>query len=377
MISGNSYSGLFVDPTASDNAAILAHYSSDSIADADRGALGNGVVVVPGAAGDGMTIGGSSNTIGGTIAADRNVISGNYERGVTIGGNGNVLEGNYIGTDITGSVAIGNGLVPVFTGVIVDGAQNIIGGTVAGAGNVIPGNGDVKRVRLSGSGATNNLVAGNYIGLNAAGTAAIPNCKRRRPGRHRCHGITTIGGTTNWRPTADHAGQPSRWRRAHWLRYVGQRRGRQLHRNQRRGAGRGEYFPRPLVSRSTLTRRFSNTIGGTTAAASNVISGNTNDGVEITGSGTTGNVVAGNCIGTTAAGTAALERQHNRRGNWPRVPPGATVLGGTADAEQRDIGQRTRWGRNHRLRCVRERGRRKFHRDERRWNGGHNERHRR
>ncbi len=49
-----------------------------------------------------------------------------------------------------------------------------------------------------------------------------------------------------------------------------------------------------------------NTVGGTTAAARNVISGNAGDGVEITGSGTTSNVVEGNYIGTNAAGMAAL-----------------------------------------------------------------------
>ena len=49
-----------------------------------------------------------------------------------------------------------------------------------------------------------------------------------------------------------------------------------------------------------------NTIGGTAAGAGNVISGNTDDGVEITGTGTTGNVVAGNYIGTDVTGTVAL-----------------------------------------------------------------------
>ena len=50
----------------------------------------------------------------------------------------------------------------------------------------------------------------------------------------------------------------------------------------------------------------SNTIGGTVAGAGNVISGNVNDGVELSGSGTSGNVIAGNNIGTNAAGTAAI-----------------------------------------------------------------------
>ncbi len=49
-----------------------------------------------------------------------------------------------------------------------------------------------------------------------------------------------------------------------------------------------------------------NTIGGTTTGAGNVISGNTGDGVDITGSGTTGNILEGNYIGINAAGTSAL-----------------------------------------------------------------------
>src|SRR5262249_8945976 len=49
-----------------------------------------------------------------------------------------------------------------------------------------------------------------------------------------------------------------------------------------------------------------NTVGGTVAGAGNVISGNTGDGVEITGTGTTGNLVAANPIAPNAAGSAAI-----------------------------------------------------------------------
>lgn len=54
---------------------------------------------------------GSGNTYGGTTAGLGNVISGNYDGGLSTSGNV-TIEGNFIGTDVTGKVAIGNGLVP-------------------------------------------------------------------------------------------------------------------------------------------------------------------------------------------------------------------------------------------------------------------------
>ena len=54
-----------------------------------------------------------------------------------------------------------------------------------------------------------------------------------------------------------------------------------------------------------------NTVGGTTAGARDVISGNAVLGVDITDSGTTGNLVEGDFIGTTAAGTAAVRNGIN------------------------------------------------------------------
>ena len=118
----------------------------------------------------------SSNIIGGTITADRNIISGNFLRGVDMeeSSTANVVEGNYIGTDISGTVSLGNGTTQAYAGVGIATPGNTIGGSVAGAGNVIAGSGSYG-VRVYTSAASDNLIAGNYIGTNAAGTAALAN----------------------------------------------------------------------------------------------------------------------------------------------------------------------------------------------------------
>jgi hypothetical protein len=106
------------------------------------------------------------NIIGGTTAAERNVISGNDYHGVNIldpGATGNIVVGNYVGTDRTGAVPLGNRN----DGVHVSGAANtIIGGTEAGARNVIAGNG-ADGVEISGDTATGNRVLSNSIFANA------------------------------------------------------------------------------------------------------------------------------------------------------------------------------------------------------------------
>src|SRR5262249_35092438 len=81
----------------------------------------------------------NANTIGGTTAAARDVVSGN-QNGVNIeGGSANLIEGNYIGTDTTGTAAIGNGAGG--SGVLLDNStNNTVGGTIAAARNVISGN---------------------------------------------------------------------------------------------------------------------------------------------------------------------------------------------------------------------------------------------
>src|SRR6185437_796051 len=80
----------------------------------------------------------------------------------------NLVEGNFIGTDVTGTHALGNGDKGV--GIAWDNG-NTIGGTVAGAGNVISGNGPAG-IEVN---ANNTLIAGNYVGTDASGTIAIGN----------------------------------------------------------------------------------------------------------------------------------------------------------------------------------------------------------
>ncbi len=105
-----------------------------------------------------------------------NVISGNRERGIFILGadaRHNRVYGNYIGTDATGKFSLGNSI-----GIEIQaGRFNVIGGINRGEGNVISGNtheGII--VTSSGDGpATGNFVQGNRIGTDASGTLALGN----------------------------------------------------------------------------------------------------------------------------------------------------------------------------------------------------------
>src|SRR5581483_1113507 len=190
--------------------------------------------------GVGIFNGAQANAIGGSTASLANTISGNHANGISIsdpGTNSNIVTGNYIGVNPAGTAAIPNAYAGVF---IFGGAQsNTIGGS-GGARNVISGNGN-QGIGISGSNTNNNSVKGNYIGLNSAGTIAISNTYA---------GVTIFG-----------------------------------------AAG-------------------SNTIGGS-ARSRNVISGNGNQGITISGSNTKSNKVFSNYIGLNAAGSAAIPNTYS------------------------------------------------------------------
>ena len=91
---------------------------------------------------------------------------------IVLGGNNNNVVFNFIGTDINGTTALGNGQA----GVLVNGANNVIG--APNAGNLYqPGSSGLNSsgVLLFNPNSTGNMIQGNRIGTNSAGTVAIPN----------------------------------------------------------------------------------------------------------------------------------------------------------------------------------------------------------
>ena len=130
----------------------------------------------------------SNNLVGGTTAADRNVIGGMLRVGPHggVAATGNVVQGNYIGTNAAGDAGINN-----TGGIVVDRTTGTtIGGAAPGTGNLISGNiGHGIQIDLL---ATGTVVRGNAIGTNAAGTAALPNTSS---GVQIWGPNTTIGGS--------------------------------------------------------------------------------------------------------------------------------------------------------------------------------------
>ena len=261
----------------------------------------------------GIVIGASrGNRIGGTSAADRNIISGNL-LGLWINGlsaTGNVVQGNFIGTDIDGNTALGNGQ----HGVLLGGPNNLIGGTVTAARNLISGNG-LSGVYLNDAFASNNWVCGNYIGTKSNGTVSLSNGK---------DGVTIYGASRNLiGGSAPGAGN---------VISANIERGIYLFPSDFPVIGNrieGNLIGTDATGRANLGNGFSGVniavasgtvIGGTNAAARNIISGNELSGVSIE-SNAVANVVRGNFIGLDVTGTNAL----------PNMLNGVSVARGTSN----------------------------------------------
>src|SRR6266446_1848437 len=273
-----------------------------------------------------------NNTIGATDPSDRNVISGSASAtSIQINGpasSGTVIQGNYIGTNAAGTASMANSIIGIEIGNNGPGtgsSNNLIGGTTAAARNVISGNSSVG-IEIFDSGVTGNVIQGNYIGTNAAGTAAIPNG----------NGIfflrtvnTVIGGTTAGAGNviSGNANYGVRISNGQGPTGMGN-----LIQGNRVGTNAAGTAALPNGIGIAIESAQNTTIGGTTIGARNIISGNTSTGVIImSGDPTaTANVIAGNYIGTNAAGTAAI----GNGGSGVQIfgggaPIGMNTIGGT------------------------------------------------
>ena len=165
---------------------VLENQGGDTVENNAIGTDASGTNAVPNFQGV-LILGTSGNRIGGAGAGQGNLISGNTSVGIQIFNNqmigdptevfaatgpaaNNVLLGNRIGTNAAGTAPLPNS-----QGVFInDAPSNTIGGTGAGAGNVISGNTSVG-VQILGPNATGNVLLGNAIGTNAAHTLKLGN----------------------------------------------------------------------------------------------------------------------------------------------------------------------------------------------------------
>ncbi len=152
-----------------------------------------------------VVFGAQYNTVGGTTSAARNLISGNLHEGVLIGFAGtanNVVEGNFIGTDVTGKnfLVSSQQLDGVYDGLGAGsntiGGQNPVGAFNTAAWNVISGNA-VNGILVTDSGTTGPVISGNFIGTDLTGTVAVPNGG---------NGITIAAGTSGTTVGAETSG---------------------------------------------------------------------------------------------------------------------------------------------------------------------------
>jgi CSLREA domain-containing protein len=122
--------------------------------------------------------GSTGSVIGGTSPESRNVISGNKAAGLflwTLGDPCNTrVEGNYIGTDYTGTEDVGNSMAGIeLQNSSPEAAPGyVIGGSAPGAGNLISGN-DQQGIYILGG--KNNVIQGNLIGTDGTGAAPLAN----------------------------------------------------------------------------------------------------------------------------------------------------------------------------------------------------------
>ena len=207
-INGGAY-GNTIGGTASDSGNVISGNNQNGVYISDQGTNGNlvqgdyigtnaaGLVAVPNGTGVFLNNNAAYNTIGAITSPGipSNVISGNLQDGVHIinCANNNTVEGDYIGVNVDGTSALGNG----YSGVAIfgGGCNNTIGGTASGSGNVISGNGQ-NGVYISDQGTIDNLVAGDYIGTDYTGSYSVPNST----GVLIQNGAScnTIGGTTSY-----------------------------------------------------------------------------------------------------------------------------------------------------------------------------------
>lgn len=108
----------------------------------------------------GIQVSGNNAVIGGETPAARNVIAANTNQGIALGASGFTVMNNFIGTDATGAADLGSSY-----GVVVTASAGTI------ATNLISGN--YRGIAIFGNISDENQILGNRIGTDVTGTTAL------------------------------------------------------------------------------------------------------------------------------------------------------------------------------------------------------------
>ncbi|UCG93065.1 MAG: T9SS type A sorting domain-containing protein [candidate division WOR-3 bacterium] len=244
-----------------------------------------------GSGGSGITVssGGSGSKVRGLV------INRFRYHGIYLGFNSsnNVIEGNFIGTDVTGTIDIGNS----GSGIVIFHSSNLIGGMSESARNIISGNSS--GVDINGSVATGNLVQGNLIGTDADGTDILYGTVGVRIYEGASNNIiinNIISGHNSWGIDIEGSGTTGNKVKGNLI-------GTDVSGTIALGNGNG----------IRIFQASNNTIGGIISEARNIISGNNfnaySTGIEIQ-NGADNNIVQGNFIGTDINGNALGNASH-------------------------------------------------------------------
>ena len=315
IVSGNGHKGIEISGAGSDGSNIWGNIIGTDLAGGT--ALGNGTTGIA------VILGARNTHIGGGRAGQGNVISGNGYTGIEvlgIGTNTTVIQGNRIGTNTGGTRAVPN----ANSGIVVEAGpvNTLIGGKLAGQGNIISGNG-LRGIEILGVGTNLTIVQGNRIGTDASGMVALANAD---------DGIGVLTGATNSIIGGSQSNQGN---------IISGNGGVGVH--ILNSGSTGTSIQGNRIGLAPTAKAIANagsgvqiesgaantTIGGVAAGMGNTIGGNGGDGISIIGAGSNATRVQGNVIGGDFA--------NHRNGITITQGASGTIIGGLAVGEANRI----------------------------------------
>lgn len=281
--------------------------------------------------------GANTCTIGGINSGDGNLVSGNYNYGLSVWSNSNTIQGNYVGCAADGMSGIT--ITPAqSTGISIGSFFNVIGGSSVNARNIVSGNGN----QGIGISIGDVKVIGNYVGVNKLGTAAINTLQ--------IQGVTVNGASTSTiGGTGAGEGNLISGNATMGVFIVSQTgtTGVSVLQNTI-GPAAGGTNTLSFGSQQYgvyLASSINCTIGGNLGASSrNIVSGNTLGGFYILSSPCTGNIIKGNYIGISADGINRITGVSQTYGIFMSLGAASNTIGGLNTGDGNVISGNTVYG---------------------------------